>query len=59
MLEFVEALRKLRPHLSQRSAWTLALTEYKPDVDPATAARDYHKRMQPEPAAAPAKKRRK
>ena len=58
VLSFVNELRRLRPHLTERPAWTIALALYRADADPARAARTYHKRMLPEPAPSPAKKRR-
>ena len=42
---FVEALLKLRPHLSARFASTIADNQYSATVDPQTAARAYHGRQ--------------
>ncbi|HEU5294942.1 MAG TPA: hypothetical protein VFU71_09140 [Burkholderiaceae bacterium] len=61
-LAFGDALRELRPHLSLKLAWAVALVEYKDGKDPRAAARDYHKRteaMEAPAAALAAKKRRK
>ena len=60
-LAFTDALRELRPHLSLKLAWAIALVEHKDGKDPRAAARDYHKRtlaMEAPGGGAAAKKRR-
>jgi len=59
VVEFVEALRELRPQVSLKLAETIALAEYRDGEDPKKAASAYHRRQQPppEPSASPAKKR--
>lgn len=61
LVEFSEALRELRPHVSLKLAETIALAEYRDGEDPKRAASAYHRRRQPrpEPSALPAKKRRR
>lgn len=51
---FEDELKKLRPHLTGKVAYTLALQAYNEKEHPRVAARDCHKRQQP-----PAKKRGK
>jgi hypothetical protein len=46
-----DELKKLRPHLGERFAKTLALQLYSPQEHPRVAARDYHARQQPTPTA--------
>lgn len=57
VMDFSEALRELRPHLSLKLAATVALTEYRAGQNPKKAAAAYHRRHGTEPLAAPAKKR--
>ena len=57
--QFEDELKKLRPHVGARLAATLALMAYDEKEHPRVAAREYHKRQQPPPAPAPAKKRAK
>lgn len=53
-----DELKKLRPHLSERIATTIALQLWSTGQDhPRLAAREYHAKQQPEPA--PAVKRSK
>lgn len=49
--QFTDELIKLRPHVSHRLARTLALQLYAEQDHPRVAARDYHARQQPAPAA--------
>jgi hypothetical protein len=56
--QFEDELKKLRPHLTDKVAYTLALQAYDGKEHPRVAAREYHKRQQP-PAPAPARKRAK
>jgi hypothetical protein len=51
-------LIKLRPHLSDKLARTLALQAYDAKEHPRVAAREYHAKQQP-PQPAAAKKRAK
>ncbi len=53
-----DELRKLRPHLTEKIVYTLALQLLDEKEHPRVAAREYHKRQQP-PQPAPAKKRAK
>jgi hypothetical protein len=39
---FADELQRLRPHLSDKVARVIAMSQYGPDKDPVTAARDYH-----------------
>ena len=57
--QFQDELKKLRPHVGDRLAHTLALTAYNDKGHPRVAAHEYHKRQQPTAAPAPAKKRAK
>jgi NTP pyrophosphatase (non-canonical NTP hydrolase) len=56
--QFEDELKKLRPHVGDRLAWTLALSNYNPADHPRDKARQYDKAQRP-PAPAPAKKRSK
>jgi hypothetical protein len=61
LFAFTDELRRLRPHLSFRFAWTVGLQHYEPDIDPVRAARAYHARQRKTepPASVPTKKRSK
>ena len=55
---FIEALQRLRPHVSLRLANTIGRAEYQPDADPKKAAAAYHARHEPSlPHKAKGKKR--
>jgi hypothetical protein len=54
--QFTDELIKLRPHVSHKLARTLALQCYGEQEHPRVAAREYHARQQPAPAARPAKR---
>jgi hypothetical protein len=54
--QFEDELKKLRPHVGDRLAGTLALQKYDPNEHPRDLARQYDKSLRP-PAAA--KKRAK
>jgi hypothetical protein len=50
-------LKKLRPHVGNRLASTIALSRYDPREHPRDLARDYHKQQQaPPPTSKSAKK---
>lgn len=51
--QFEDELKKLRPHVGDRLAWTLAAQVYHPDVHPRVAAREYDRRQKAAEAAAP------
>jgi len=53
--QFSDELIKLRPHLSERFARTLALSAYSTE-HPRVAARQYHAQQQPSPGPAVAKR---
>jgi hypothetical protein len=55
--DFSDEIRKLRPHLPYKLAWTLALHHYDAKAHPREAARQYDKAQRGEPPEAPAKKR--
>jgi hypothetical protein len=56
--QFEDELKKLRPHLSGKIAYTIALQQYNDKEHPRDLARQYDKRLRPSPApAAPTKKR--
>jgi len=57
--QFEDELKKLRPHVGQRLATTLALQKYDPKEHPRDLARQYDKSMRAQSAPAPAKKRAK
>jgi hypothetical protein len=55
LVAFADELRRLRPHLSLKFAWTVSLQHYQADIDPARAARAYHdhqRKTDPSPPAA-------
>jgi hypothetical protein len=55
----MDELMKLRPHLSGKFAHTIALQQFSDKEHPRDLARQYDKKMRPQAAAAPAKKRSK
>jgi hypothetical protein len=57
--QFVDELKKLRPHVSDRLARTLALHYYDAAEHPRDMARQYDKAQRVEAAPAPVKKRPK
>lgn len=46
VIDFIEAAQKLRPHLTRKFAWTIAVTEYPAsrELKPAVAAQRWHAR---------------
>jgi hypothetical protein len=56
--QFSDDLKKLRPHVSERLARTLALYQFDAKAHPRVAAREYHKRQEPGSAPKPSAKRR-
>lgn len=57
LLDFVDELQRIRPHVSLRLANTIARAEYLPDRDPKKAAAAYHARQEPGLPAKPARRR--
>jgi len=55
---FEDTLRELRPHLSAKVASAIGRQLYDPAVDPKAAAKAYHSRQTPAPAAKPTKRNR-
>jgi hypothetical protein len=55
--QFSDELKKLRPHVSDRLARTLALHAFDANEHPRVAAREYHKRQVPAPPPKRAGKR--
>ena len=55
--QFIDELIKIRPHANHRFAKTLALHLYSTE-HPRTAAREYHKRQEPQSPAMLTSKRR-
>jgi hypothetical protein len=45
--QFSDELKKLRPHVGSKLAWTLALHQFDAKAHPRVAAREYHKRQEP------------
>ena len=54
--QFRDELIKLRPHVSDRLAHTLALHAFDAKEHPRVAAREYHAKQQPAPPPKPAGK---
>jgi hypothetical protein len=54
--QFSDELKKLRPHVSDKLARTLALHHYKPAEHPRDAARQYDKAQRGEPASSKKRK---
>lgn len=46
VIDFIEAAQRLRPHLTRKFAWTIAVTEYPAsrELKPAVAAQRWHAR---------------
>jgi len=54
--QFADDLRKLRPHLSDKIVYTIALSKHDAKEHPRDIARQYHK-QQPPPSSAKQQKR--
>lgn len=59
LCQFEDEVKKLRPHVGDRLAWTLALSNYNRKEHPRDLARQYDKAQRLPAASAPAKKRGK
>lgn len=57
--QFEDELKKLRPHVGQRLAYTLALQKYDTKEHPRDLARQYDKSLKAASGPAPVKKRSK